>query len=154
MKTVLFVCIHNSGRSQMAEALFNRLGKGKVRALSAGTNPGTAVDPSVIEVMREIGIDIGDSRPKALTLEMVEQADKVITMGCGVEGVCPATFVETEDWELEDPKGKTLDEVRKIRDDIRAKVIDLLRGIDKTVIVSMSIRKSPRNQFGRLENVR
>jgi arsenate reductase len=133
MRMVLFVCVHNSGRSQMAEAFFNQLGNGKVRALSAGTNPDTTVDSSVIEAMREVGIEISGNRPKALTLEMVEQADKVITMGCGVEGVCPAAFVETEDWELEDPKGKTLDEVRKIRDEIRVKVAGLLKEIDKTV---------------------
>ena len=133
MRMVLFVCVHNSGRSQMAEAFFNQLGNGKVRALSAGTNPDTTVDSSVIEAMREVGIEISGNRPKALTLEMVEQADKVITMGCGVEGVCPAAFVETEDWELEDPKSKTLDEVRKIRDEIRAKVAGLLKEIDKTV---------------------
>jgi arsenate reductase len=117
----------------MAEAFFNQLGKGNVRALSAGTNPDTAVDPTVTEAMREVGIDISGNRPKTLTLEMVEQADKVITMGCGVEGVCPANFVETEDWELEDPKGKTLDEVRRIRDEIRARAADLLKEIDKTV---------------------
>ena len=133
MRMVLFVCVHNSGRSQMAEAFFNQLGNGKVRALSAGTNPDTTVDSSVIEAMREVGIEISGNRPKALTLEMVEQADKVITMGCGVEGVCPAAFVETEEWELEDPKGKTLDEVRKIRDEIRVKVAGLLKEIDKTV---------------------
>lgn len=130
--TVLFVCVHNSGRSQMAEAFFNQLVKGKANALSAGTNPDIAVDSTVIKAMQEMGIDISDNRPKALTLEMVEQASKVITMGCGVEGVCPATFVETKDWELEDPKGKTLDEVRKIRDEIRAKVVDLLKEIEQT----------------------
>jgi arsenate reductase len=90
----------------MAEAFFNQLAKGRVRAVSAGTNPDTAVDPGAVEAMREMSIDISGNRPKALTLEMVEQADKVITMGCSVQGICPATFVETEDWELEDPKGK------------------------------------------------
>jgi arsenate reductase len=130
MKTVLFVCTHNSGRSQMAEAFFNQLGKGKARAMSAGTNPDIAVDPTVIEAMRETGIDISGSKPKALTLEMIKQADKVITMGCGVEGVCPATFVETEDWELEDPKGKMLEEVRQIRDEVRSKVVNLLQEME------------------------
>jgi len=131
MRMVLFVCVHNSGRSQMAEAFFNQLAKGKARALSAGTNPDTAVDSKVVEAMREVGTGISGNSPKALTLEMVEQADKVITMGCSVEGVCPATFVETEDWELEDPKGKTLDEVRKIIDEISAKVVGLLKGIEQ-----------------------
>ena len=127
MRTILFVCVHNSGRSQMAEAFFNQLARGKAKALSAGTNPDSAVDPKVAEAMREIGIDISGNRPKALTLKMVEQADKIVTMGCGVEGVCPAAFIETEDWELEDPKGKTLEEVRRIRDEIKARVIDLIK---------------------------
>jgi len=126
MKTVLFVCVGNSGRSQMAEAFFNRAAGGKARAISAGTKPASAVDPKTIEVMREVGIDISGAKPKALTMEMLEQADRVVTMGCGVEGVCPASFVETEDWQLEDPKGKPLEEVRRIRDEIRAKVMKLL----------------------------
>ena len=126
MKTVLFVCVGNAGRSQMAEAFFNHLANGKARAISAGTKPASAVDPKTIEVMREVGIDISAARPKALTMEMLDQADRVVTMGCGVEGVCPASFVETEDWQLEDPKGKPLEEVRRIRDEIRAKVLKLL----------------------------
>jgi arsenate reductase len=114
----------------MAEAFFNQLGKGKARTLSAGTNPDIAVDPTVVEAMRETGIDISGNKPKALTLEMIEQAGKVITMGCGLEGVCPATFVETEDWELEDPKGKMLEEVRQIRDEVRSKVVNLLQEME------------------------
>ena len=132
MRTVLFVCVHNSGRSQMAEAFFNQLAKGKARALSAGTAPDAPLEATVVEAMRQMGIDISDNRPKALTLEMVEQADKVVTMGCGVEGICPATFVETENWELADPKGKTLEEVREIRDEIRAKVVDLLKEMPRS----------------------
>jgi len=127
MKTVLFVCAHNSGRSQMAEAFFNRLAKGKARAFSAGTDPADALDSTVVEAMREVGVDMSSHRPKALTLEMVEQADKVVTMGCGVEGVCPATFVETEDWGLEDPQGKPLAKVMEIRDEIRTRVSRMLR---------------------------
>jgi len=126
METVLFVCVGNAGRSQMAEAFFNRLADGKVMAISAGTRPADAVDPQTIEVMREVGIDISGNRPKALTMQMLEQADRVVTMGCGAEGVCPASFVETEDWQLEDPKGKSLDEVRRIRDEIRTRVLRLL----------------------------
>lgn len=126
MKNVLFVCIHNSGRSQMAEAFFNMMAKGKARALSAGTDPADRIDPTVIKVMQEIGIDIGSNIPKMLAPEMMEQADKVITMGCGVEGVCPATFVETEDWGLEDPRDKPIDTVREIRDVIKEKVIRLV----------------------------
>lgn len=118
----------------MAEALFNKLAAGRARAVSAGTEPDRAIDPTVVKVMREIGIDINQREPKKLTPEMIEQANKVITMGCGVEGVCPATFVETEDWELEDPRGKKLEKVREIRNQIQDKVVVLLKNmIRKTV---------------------
>lgn len=130
LPNVLFVCVHNSGRSQMAEAFFNQPAKGKARAVSAGTDPADAVDSTVIEVMRELGIDISGKKPKLLTMDTVKQADVVITMGCGAEGVCPATFVDTEEWELEDPKGKPLAEVRRIRDEIRARVTELLKRIE------------------------
>jgi len=130
LPNVLFVCVHNSGRSQMAEAFFNQLAKGKAKAYSAGTQPANEINPVVVEAMREVGIDISGNKPKLLTTDMVQQADVVVTMGCGVEGVCPATFVETEDWELEDPTGKPLPEVRKIRDEIRAKVAELLERIE------------------------
>ncbi|MBI2836168.1 MAG: arsenate reductase ArsC [Chloroflexi bacterium] len=128
MKTVLFVCVHNSGRSKMAEALFNRLAAGRAIALSAGTQPGDSVNPVVVEAMREVGIDISGSLPKALTPEMMEQADRIITMGCGTdaEAVCPASFIETEDWALEDPHGKPLEQVRAIRDEISARVEKLI----------------------------
>ena len=131
MKTVLFVCVHNSGRSQMAEAFFNQMAKGKAQAHSAGTQPSDKVNPVVVEVMREVGIDISSNRPKALTMDMVEKADKMITMGCGAEAgaVCPANFTETEDWALEDPHGKTLEGVRKIRDEIKEKVTRLVQEI-------------------------
>ena len=128
VKTVLFVCVHNSGRSQMAEAFFNQLAKGKAQALSAGTQPADKVNPLVVEAMKEIGIDISGNKPKALTIEMVEKADRMITMGCGAEAgaVCPASFIETEDWALEDPKGKSLEQVRKIREEIKKRVTRLL----------------------------
>ena len=128
MKTVLFVCVHNSGRSKMAEAFFNQLAKGKARAYSAGTQPIDKVNPVVVEAMREVGIDLSGNKPKALTMDMVEKADRMITMGCGAEAgaVCPASFIETEDWALEDPKGKSLAQVRKIRDEIKKRVIKLL----------------------------
>jgi arsenate reductase len=126
LKRVLFVCVGNSGRSQMAEAFFNRLADGKAQALSAGTKPAESIDPVVVEAMREIGIDISNQKPKALTLELLEQADRVVTMGCGEQGLCPATFVETTEWNSEDPKGKRMEKVREIRDEIRSRVIDLL----------------------------
>ena len=131
MKTILFVCVHNSGRSQMAEALFNQMAKGKAIALSAGTQPAESVNSVVVEAMREVGIDISGNKPKALTMEMVEKADRMITMGCGAEteAVCPASFIETEDWALEDPKGKSIVQVRKIRDEIKGRVTKLLNEV-------------------------
>ena len=113
----------------MAEAFLNKLVEGRAEAVSAGTEPAETVDPTVVAVMREVGIDISLQRPKKLTLAMIEQADRVITMGCGVEEVCPASFVETEDWALDDPKGKPADEVRRIRDQIRSNVLELLKEI-------------------------
>lgn len=126
MKTVLFVCVHNSGRSQMAEAFFNHMAKGKARALSAGTEPGNTVSPVVVQVMKEAGIDISGNKPRGFTEEMLKQADRVITMGCLSEGACPASFVPAEDWALEDPKGKPVEKVRQIRDEIKARVKKML----------------------------
>jgi arsenate reductase len=130
MKNVLFICVGNSGRSQMAEAYFNHFAGGKARASSAGTDPSRSVSPQVIALMKEEGIDISHNHPKKLIPEMLENADKVITMGCGVAQACPASFVETEDWELDDPKGKTIDEVRKIRDEIKHRVTMLVQVFD------------------------
>jgi arsenate reductase (thioredoxin) len=131
MKTVVFVCVHNSGRSQMAEAFFNQLARGKAQALSAGTQPTEKVNAVVAEVMKEVGIDISGNKPKMLTFDMVEKAQKMITMGCGAEAgaVCPASFIETEDWALEDPEGKPIEQVRKIRDDIQMRVDKLVQEI-------------------------
>jgi arsenate reductase len=115
----------------MAEAFFNKLSGGNARALSAGTQPADKVNPTVVEAMEEVDIDISGSRPKMLTVDMVEKADKMITMGCGAEAeaVCPASFIQTEDWALEDPKGKSLKQVRKIRDQIKTKVVELIESI-------------------------
>jgi arsenate reductase (thioredoxin) len=131
MKTILFVCVHNSGRSQMAEAFFNKLAGGKAQAISAGTQPADKVNPVVVEAMREAGINISGNKPKMLTFDMVEKAERMITMGCGAEteAVCPASFIETEDWALEDPKGKSLEQVRKIRDDIKERVNKLVKEV-------------------------
>ena len=129
MKKILFVCVHNAGRSQIAEAFFNHYAKGKAQAFSAGTHYASRIDPIVVEAMAERGIDISNKRPKMLTLEMLGVADKVISMGCGVEGVCPATFVPTEDWQLEDPEGKPIEQARAIRDEIEAKVKTLIEEI-------------------------
>ncbi len=127
MKDILFVCVHNSGRSQMAEAFLNKLTAGQMRALSAGTEPDNDVDPIVVKAMWEIGIDISKKKPKKLTFEMVNHANRIITMGCGVEGTCPTVFVETEDWNLADPKGQSLEKVKKIRDEIKIRVEELIK---------------------------
>jgi arsenate reductase (thioredoxin) len=131
MNTVLFVCVHNSGRSQMAEAFFNQMVQEKGQAFSAGTQPGDSVNPMVVEAMKEVGIDISSNKPKMLTFEMVEKADRMITMGCGAEAgaVCPASFIETEDWALEDPKGKSLEQIRIIRDEIKERIDKLIKDI-------------------------
>lgn len=113
----------------MAEAFFNHYASGKAQAFSAGTHYASHINPTVIEAMREVGIDISNKRPKMLSLEMLGVADKVITMGCGAEGVCPATFVPTEDWQLDDPEGKSIEKVRAIRDEIEAKVKKLIEEI-------------------------
>lgn len=110
----------------MAEAFFNRYALGEVRAFSAGTQPGDHLDPTVVGIMEELGIDISSQRPKLLTKEMLGRADRIVTMGCGEEGFCPAGFVPTEDWELEDPQGKPVESVREIRDEIEVKVKELV----------------------------
>jgi arsenate reductase len=114
----------------MAEALFNHYAAGKAKAFSAGSQPASRVNPTVVQAMREVGIDISTQRPKKLTSEMVNDADKVVTMGCEVESVCPAAFVPTEDWQLEDPEGKSIEKVREIRGEIEAKVKKLTEEID------------------------
>ena len=125
MKTVLFVCTHNAGRSQMAEALFNRLAPADVRAESAGQEPRReGVWPAVVEVMREIGIDLSAKRPKRLMPEMQLHADWAVTLACGA--TCPYVPTTVEDWEIPDPAGKSVDEVRVIRDQIALRIRDLL----------------------------
>jgi arsenate reductase len=125
MASVLFVCLHNAGRSQMSQALFERAAAGRHIALSAGTTPAEHVHPEVVQVMQELGIDLSCRRPGLLTRELSEQADIVVTMGCGDE--CPyipgKRYIE---WDLPDPKGRLLDEVRAIRDDIACRIDSLL----------------------------
>ena len=131
MATALFVCLHNAGRSQMSAALFERAANGRHHALSAGTTPGDRVHPEVVEVMRELGIDLADRRPQLLTRELAQQADVVITMGCGDE--CP--FIPGKrylDWDLPDPKGRPIEEVRATRDEITRRVGELLAELGAT----------------------
>jgi arsenate reductase len=127
MTTVIFACIHNAGRSQMAAALFNRFANpSKARAVSAGTAPGDRVHPEVVEVMRDKGIDLADIKPQKLTDRLSAQAQWLVTMGCGDQ--CPVVpGAKRDDWPLEDPKGKPRDRVREIRDDIEARVQKLVQ---------------------------
>jgi arsenate reductase len=123
---VLFVCVHNAGRSQMAAALLERKAEGRVRVLSAGSEPANRLNPAVVEAISEIGIDISAEQPKKLEDEMVRQSDVVITMGCG--DACPIyPGKRYEDWELEDPAGKDLETVRGIRDKIAARIDQLAK---------------------------
>ena len=129
MARALFVCLHNAGRSQMSAALFERAAAGRHEARSAGTTPGDRVHPEVVEVMREVGMDLSDRRPRKLTHELAEWADVVITMGCG--DACP--YIPGKryvDWDLEDPKGRPVEEVRATRDDIAARVEALVAELD------------------------
>jgi len=129
MATALFVCLHNAGRSQMSAALFEREAAGRHRALSAGTNPADAVHPEVVAAMREVGIELSDRRPQLLTRDLAERADVIVTMGCGDE--CP--FIPGKryvDWDLPDPKGRPLQEVRATRDEIAARVRLLVAELD------------------------
>jgi protein-tyrosine-phosphatase len=120
---VLFVCIENAGRSQMAEAFAKTYGKGKIETMSAGTMPAKEVNPVVVQVMLEKGIDLSGNKPKLVTTQMVQEADKVIVMGCSAEGFCPAPLLnKVLDWEIEDPKGQPIERVREIRDKIERKV--------------------------------
>ena len=130
MFTVLFICIHNTGRSQMAQAFFNKLSKGRYKALSAGSRPSEEVNPVVVEAMREVGIDISENKPKKLDVSMIREADIAITMGCG--DACPVVPNELRDWELEDPSGKPIEAVRPIRDEIRTKVDFLIKELDSS----------------------
>jgi protein-tyrosine-phosphatase len=131
MATALFVCLHNAGRSQMSAALFDRAAGGRHHALSAGTlaDPDGRVHPEVVEVLREIGIDLSERRPQRLTDALAQQADVIVAMGCG--DACP--YIPGKryvNWELDDPKGRPIDEVRATRDDIARRVKALVGGLD------------------------
>src|SRR5262245_13132705 len=122
---ILFVCVENAGRSQMAAGFAAALGHGRVEVLSAGSSPAGSIHPSVLDAMKEVGIDLGASFPKPLTEEAVRASDAVVTMGCG--DACPVfPGKRYEDWDVEDPAGKPMERVRRIRDDIRERVAALL----------------------------
>jgi arsenate reductase len=129
MAHVLFVCVHNAGRSQMSQALFERAAEGRHSAASAGTRPAERVHPEVVEAMRELDLDLSGRIPRALDRELAAQADVVVTMGCGDE--CPyIPRTRYIDWDLQDPSGLGLDEVRAIRDDIARRVEGLVAELD------------------------
>lgn len=126
MRTFIFACVHNAGRSQMSAAFFNQLvDRNTARAISAGTHPADHVHPVVLEAMREVGIDLSSAKPQKLTAELAQNAEMLITMGCGDE--CPyVPGLRRDDWPLPDPKGQNIEAVRKTRDEIRARVLQLL----------------------------
>lgn len=127
MRKILFVCVENAGRSQIAEAFANFYGKGKLVAQSAGIMVADRVNPVVVEAMKEKGIDISMNKPKLLTTKMAEGANQIITMGCSAEKICPAPLLKNViDWALEDPKDKPIEAVRKIRDEIEKRVLKLV----------------------------
>ncbi|MCS7207443.1 MAG: arsenate reductase ArsC [Dehalococcoidia bacterium] len=141
MADVLFVCVHNAGRSQMAKALFNHLAQQRglpFRALAAGTEPATRLHPEVVQVMAEVGLDLSGERPQLLTDALVRGARRVVVMGCAVDAqACPALLLkEVEDWGLPDPKGRPLPEVRAIREAIRQKVEALLTALEREGVAS------------------
>jgi arsenate reductase (thioredoxin) len=130
MVDVLFVCVHNAGRSRMAEALFEREAAGRYTAGSAGTVPADRPHPEVVEALAEIGIRLDPAPGTLLTPELADEAGRLVSMGCNVEEACPATTTPMQDWALDDPKGRPIDEVRAIRDDIRARVRALVAELD------------------------
>ena len=127
MKKILFVCVENAGRSQMAEGFFRKIAPDAYQGISAGTKPVSEINPLAIQAMKEVDIDISDNKSKLVTNEMIEESDSVVNMGCMDKESCPALFVEEiDDWDIEDPKGKSIEEIRKIRDSIETKVKKLV----------------------------
>ena len=127
MKKVLFVCVENAGRSQMAEAFAKKYGENNFYVSSAGNKPAEKVNPVVVEVMKEKGIDLSSNKPKLITAKMAQEVDLIVTMGCNDQGICPGPFFKpTIEWALEDPKGKPKEKVREIRDEIEKKVKQLI----------------------------
>ena len=132
MENVLFVCVENAGRSQMAEAFFRKYAPGGYNVISAGTTPSSQLNPIVVQVMKEVGIDILQQSPKTLSNGMIENSFKTINMGCMDKTSCPALFVnDVLDWDISDPKGKSIDDVRIIRDQILNKVLQLIESLEK-----------------------
>lgn len=130
-QTVLFVCIENAGRSQMAEGFFRKYAPREYVPLSAGTTPTEKINPLAIQAMKEIGIDIADQKPKVLTDEMIRKSSKIVNMGCMDRQSCPTLFVNNMiEWSIPDPKNKPIDEVRKIRDEIEIRIMEFVATLD------------------------
>lgn len=126
-KTILFVCVQNAGRSQMAEGFFKKYAPKGHKVISAGTVPTSQINPIAVEVMKEVGIDIGNQKPKDLTEDMMRNATAIINMGCMDDKFCPALFVpKVIDWGIEDPKDKPIEKVRQIRDEIEKRVLEII----------------------------
>lgn len=132
LKKILFVCVENAGRSQMAEAFFRKYMPKGFEAISAGTKPSTQVNPIVLQAMKEIDIDIENQTPKHISQQIIVESEKAINMGCIDKESCPALFMkDTLDWQIPDPKGKSIEEVRKIRDEIKIKVMVLIKSLEE-----------------------
>jgi protein-tyrosine-phosphatase len=132
IKNILFVCVENAGRSQIAEGFFRKYVSSNYQPVSAGTQPISEINPLAIEAMKEVGIDISKQIPKMISEAMINQSTKIVNMGCMDKESCPALFLnDAIDWAIPDPKGKSIDEVRKIRDQIEAKVIELVKSLER-----------------------
>ena len=132
MKKILFVCVENAGRSQMAEAFFRKYMPKGFEVISAGTKPSTHVNPIVLQAMKEIGIDIKNQTPKHISQQIITESEKTVNMGCMNKESCPALFMkDVLDWQIPDPKGKSIEEVRKIRDQIKTKVMILIESLEE-----------------------
>jgi protein-tyrosine-phosphatase len=133
-KNILFVCVENAGRSQMAEAFFKKFAKTRFNVTSAGISPSSNLNPVVVSVMAEIGIDLKNQQPQLLSSSMIENSNKTINMGCMDKKSCPSLFVrDVDDWNIEDPNGKPIEVVRNIRDQIKNDVFNLLDSIENDV---------------------
>ena len=134
VKNVLFVCVENAGRSQMAEAFFKKFAKNRFNVISAGTSPSSNLNPIVVSVMEEIGIDLKNQHPQLLSSSMIENSNKTVNMGCMDKESCPSLFVkDVENWNIDDPKGKSIEDVRKIRDQIKNDVLNLINSLESDV---------------------
>lgn len=131
-KKILFVCVENAGRSQMAEAFFKKFMPKGFEVISAGTKPSDKVNPVVLQAMNEIGIDMKNQTPKTISQQIISESEKAVNMGCIDQESCPALFLkDVLDWQIPDPKGKPIEQVREIRDQIKSKVMDLIKSLEE-----------------------